>query len=350
MKVLSRVLFVFIIIMISQISYAEEVKRLYETEVLVKSEHEQDRIIATEKALQILLTRILVGKDILQNKIVENVLANATYYVSEYQYSLGSTGSNNSRLMRVLFDEKLLIDTFRTENIGLWNEIRPRTLLWLVIENHGKQQFFDSNLMPEIDLALNKASNKKKLPILFPIQDLNENRKLSISDVLSAYSDHLLESSARYDVVSTLAGKIVNKGGCWEAEWTLYFDSKIKQWSSRCEAVNDITLNGFQGVYDRLSEYYAVTPETAEVSSILLKIGGINDTIKKVNVTSYLESLPMIKTVTWLNKELGYEVCRIFFQGSRIAFNNHLKKDYFLRVEDYSKQHEAEVAYKLITD
>lgn len=349
MKVLSRVLFV-LIMMIYQVSYAEEVKRLYETEVLVKSEYEQDRAIATKKALQVLLTRILVGKDILQNKVVKNVLANAIYYVSEYQYSLGGTGSTNNRLMRILFDEKLLIDTFRSENLGLWNEIRPRTLLWLVVDDNNKQQFFDSSLMPEVDLAIAKASNTKKLPVLFPIQDLNENQKLSISDVLSAYSDHLLESSARYDVVSTLAGKIVNKGECWEAEWTLYFDSKIKQWSSLCSTINGITLHGFQGVYDRLSEYYAVTPETKQVSSILLKISSVNDATKKVKVTSYLESLPMVKTVTWLNKELGYEVYRIFFQGSRQALNHHLKKDYFLRVEDYSKQHEAEMTYKVITN
>ncbi|MCK5830309.1 MAG: DUF2066 domain-containing protein [Methylococcales bacterium] len=346
MKVHKRVLIVFFIL-ISQISYAEEVKRLYETEVIVNSERKQDRAIATKNGLSILLTRILVGKDILQNKIVKNVLANTQYYVSEYQYSLGGTGFSNSRIMRVLFDEKLLVDTFRTAKIGLWNEIRPRTLLWLVVESDNKQQFFDSTLMPELDLALTKASNKKKLPILFPIQDLNENRKLSISDVLSAYSDHLLERSARYDVVSTLAGKMVNKGECWEAEWTLYFNSKIKQWSSQCGLINEIALDGFQGVYNRLSKYYAVTPDAIEINSIVLKIGD-NNSINKEKITNYLESLPMVKTVTWLNKELGYEKYRIFFQGSRMSFNNYLKKDYFLRAEEHSKQLENEMRYKLL--
>lgn len=291
MKVLSRVLFVVFLIH-SPVLPAEEVKRLYETEILVRSDHEEDRRISTKEALKTLLTRILVGKNILENKAVKNVLANATYYVREYQYSLGSAGTNNSRLMRVLFDEHKVVNTFRAANMGIWNEIRPRTLLWLVIENQNKQQFFDASLMPEIDLALAKSSKQKKLPLLLPILDLNENRKLSISDVLSAYSDHLLESSARYDVVSTLAGKIVNKGECWKAEWTFYFDSKIKQWSSSCGTINDITLHGFQGVYEKLAAYYAVIPETGKINSISLKA---NDMQKKEKISNFIEPRMLVK-------------------------------------------------------
>lgn len=257
-----RTLFI-VMALLCQNLHAVEVMRLYEVEVIAQSKRLQDKDIAIRQALEIVLSRVLAGKAVLQDTVVKKVLANATHYVSEFQFSLGGAsegGNNNTRILRVLFNEKLLVKTLRLRKNGLWNEIRPRTLVWLVVEENGKQNFFDPDLMPEFDLALNKASRQKGLPVLYPIQDLDEKRSLTISDVLSAYSGRLLNVSSRYDVVSTLAGRMVNKGDCWRAEWTLYFDAKIKQWRSPCGLVSKVALNGFQGLYDRLSMYYAAKP------------------------------------------------------------------------------------------
>ncbi len=333
--------------MVSRLSYAMEVDNLYETEVHLESESKQDREIATQQALKIILTRILAGENILNDNIVKTVLANSTYFVREFQYSLG--GSSSSRLMRVLFDEKLLIDTLRLSNAGLWNEIRPTTLVWLVIDEQNKQRFFEPDWMPEVDLALAKATKEKKLPVLYPIQDLNEKQNMSISDVLSAYSDHLMKVSTRYDVVSTLAGKMINKGTCWKAEWTHYFDGKITQWSSPCGLINNVASNGFQGVYDNLSSYYAVTPPSKDVDSVLLKVGNIKTNLDREKVTNYFESLPMVKTVTWVSEELGYGVYRLFYQGKRSTLNKNLAKDHLLNLEEHSKLNAKEVKYTLIS-
>lgn len=326
-----------------------EVENLYEAEVLLKSKSQQDKQAATQQALKTILTRILAGENILKDNIVKTVLANANYFVREFQYSLGEPTPNSNRLMRVLFDEKLLIDTLRISNAGLWNEIRPRTLVWLVVEEQNQQRFFEPDLMPEVDLALAKAAKEKKLPVLYPIQDLNEKRKISTSDVLSAYSEHLLEVSTRYEVVSTLAGKMMDKGTCWKAEWAHYFDGKIVQWSSPCGLISEVASNGFQGVYDILSSYYAVTPPSKDVDSVLLKVGNIKTNLDREKVTNYFESLPMIKTVTWISEESGYEVYRLFYQGKRSALNRNLAKDHLLNLEEHSKMNAKEVKYKLIS-
>ena len=108
MKVRIRVLFV-CLIFACQNAYAVEINHIYETEVIANSEQEQDRVAAIRQALTIVLTRVLAGKNILQDNTVKSVLANATHYVSEFQYSLIATHTkknNNARLMRVLFNEK----------------------------------------------------------------------------------------------------------------------------------------------------------------------------------------------------------------------------------------------------
>ena len=282
MRVQIKIIFI-VLAFICKNLYAVEVKRLYEVEVVSKSERVQDKNLAIRQALKIVLGRIIAGKVIYQDNRIENVLLNAKSYVSEFQFSMGRSGeseNDSTRILRVLFDEKLLVKTLRGRKKGLWNEIRPRTLVWLVIENKGKQKIFDKGLMPKLDLVLSKASRQKGLPVIYPIQDLDEKLSLSIKQVLSAYSERLLEVSSRYDVVSTLSGKMVNKGECWQAEWTHYFDAKIKQWRSPCGSINQVTLKGFQGVYDNLSMYYAAKPldelENINNSRFVCGIGDFN--------------------------------------------------------------------------
>ena len=352
MKVRIRVLFI-CLMFASQISYAVEINRLYETEVIANSEQEHDRVAAIKQALTIVLTRVLAGNNILQDETVKAVLANATHYVSEFQYSLIATDEqkdNTARLMRVQFDEMMLVDVLRPGKLGYWNETRSRTLVWLVVEKESEQQFFDAGLMPDIEAAMDKASRQKALPILYPIQDLREKRTLSISDVLSAYSEHLLAVSLRYDVVSTLAGKMIKAGTCWKAEWTFYFDEKIEQWRSSCRSINNIALSGLQGVYDRLSKYYAVKPNIKEINSIVFKVSNIKSINALQKVTDYLESLPMIKTVTWVTTESGYNVYRIFYQGTRQTLNNSLADSNILRAEYIPLKDNKEVKYTFLSN
>jgi len=336
--------------MVHQNLYAVEVERLYEAEVIAKSEQEQDRVAAFKQALERVLLRILSGNDILQDETVNSVLANASQYVEEYQYSLAEAGHKDERMMRVLFDEELLISTLRPGKIALWNEIRSRTLVWLVVEKNGAQQFFDPDEMPGVDKALKKASKQKRIPVLLPMQDLREKRILSISDVLSAYSEHLLEVSVRYEVVSTLAGKVVKYGHCWKAEWTLYFNAKIEQWRSPCSSVDGVALSGLQGVYDRLAKYYAAKPKIKEIGSVIMKVAGVKLVTDVVKITNYLETLTVIKTATWIATENGYNFYRVFYQGARGALNNLLAAGRVLRAEDLSKQSAEEVNYRFLNN
>ncbi len=347
MKVWIKVLLA-CLMMAHQCLYAVEVDRLYEVEIIAESEREPDRISAIKQAMRRVLMRILAGNNVFQDRTVKNVLANATSYVKEYQYSLAETKHKEARLMRVLFDEEKLVTALRTGRYGLWNEIRPTTLVWLVVEQDGVKRFFDSDTMPEIEWVLKKSSEQKKIPVLFPIQDLAEKRVLSIADVLSAYSEHLLEVSVRYEVVSTLAGKLVKKGECWEAEWTLYFDEKIEQWGSPCSSISQAVLIGFQGVYERLSKYYAAKPEKKEVGSIVMKVEGIRRGIELMQVTDYLNALPMIKTVTWEAAEEGRNVYRVFYRGSREVLDGQFAAGDVLRLENAAKNDAEEVRYRFL--
>lgn len=347
MKVWIKVAVVFFGV-VTQNLYAVEVDDLYEIEVITKSELAHDKDAAIKQAMRGVLSRILAGDNIFQDALVNSVLNNATDYVKEYQLSLAETQGIDARLMRVLFHEKWLVNTLRPGKNWLWNEIRPRTLLWLVVEEGGAQRFFSPDEMPEVDWALKKSSRYKKIPILFPIQDLKEQRIVSVGDVLSAYSEYLLEVSVRYEVVSTLAGKLVKGDGCWKAEWTLYFDGKIEQWRSPCSSIEKVTLGGFQGVYGHLSDFYAAKQEVKKVDGFMMKVSGIKLMADVKGINEYLEGLPMVNTATWLKAEGGHNLYRIFHQGLRSELNNRLNLDHVLVSESPLNLTDTEVNYRFI--
>ena len=247
------------LIILSQNIFAVEVKNIYETEVIAISQAKPDRDAAIMEALTVVLTRVMAGDDILQDPTVQTALSNASNYVRQYQYSLVTTHtgtSSSSRVMRVLFDEASLMELMKSSKLGVWSEIRPETLVWLVVEKMGERQLFHAGRMPEIEKGLHNVAKHKSLPLLFPLMDLEDRQKISVNDVLSAYSEHLLAGSRRYDVPAVLAGRVVKKGNCWQGEWTLYFDQKINQWSKGCKPLPETLLNGIQGVYDIISQYY----------------------------------------------------------------------------------------------
>jgi hypothetical protein len=242
---------------------AVEVKGLFEIELIANSQSAADREQAIKQALYGVLNRVLVAEDISKIPAVQQVLNGAQHYVKQFQYSLIAAdeySDSDARLIRVEFDEDQLLEVMRKSQVGIWSEIRPETLVWLVVDEDGKRQFYNPDGMPDFESALQLASKIKGVPVIFPMLDLEEQQRISVSEVLGADSRNLLAVSARYEVPAVMAGRVVRKGQCWQGEWAFYFDDKIKQWNSDCLPLKAAMLEGMQGAYTVLSNYYGVKP------------------------------------------------------------------------------------------
>ena len=243
---------------------AVEVKGLYEIELIANSQSAEDRTVAIKQALYAVLSRVLVSDDISKIPAVQQALSTAQSYVKQSQFSLISADEQpetEARLLRVQFDEDQVMEVMRKSQVGIWSEIRPETLVWLVVDDEDGRRFYNADAMPDLESAMAFASKIKGVPMIYPMLDLEEQQKISISEVLGADSRNLLAVSARYEVTSVMAGRIVKKGNCWQGEWAFYFDGKIKQWSGACSPLKAAAVAGAQGAYDVLSNYYGVKPQ-----------------------------------------------------------------------------------------
>ncbi len=243
--------------------HADEIQGLFEIELIANSQSAPDREQAIKQALYGVLNRVLVSDDIAKIPVVQQALQGAQHYVKQFQYSLIAAdeySESDARLIRVEFDQDQLMELMRQSQVGIWSEIRPRTLVWLVVDEDGKRQFYNPDDMPEFETALATAAKIKGVPIIFPMLDLEEQQKISVSEVLGADSKNLLNVSARYEVPAIMAGRVLRKGQCWQGEWAFYFDGKISQWNTACLPLKSTLLEGMQGAYKVLSAYYGVKP------------------------------------------------------------------------------------------
>lgn len=254
--------------LLSQPVLALEVKGLYEIEIVANSQTPQDRAIAFRQGMYAVLSRILIADDISTLPVVQDMLASAQSYIKQFQFSLIAADEQNAsdaRLIRIQFDEEQMLQALSKNPVGLWSDIRPETLLWLVVDDGSNRQFFNADTMPDIESGLAFASKLKGVPLIYPILDIEEQQRISVSEVLGTDSKNLLAASARYDVPAVMTGRIRHKDSCWQGDWAFYFDGKIKQWASPCQTLRATTVAGMQGAYSELANYYGLKPATPVV-------------------------------------------------------------------------------------
>ncbi|MEQ1622892.1 MAG: DUF2066 domain-containing protein [Methylococcales bacterium] len=348
---LYRALFLTVLLFCTSV-FAAEVRGLYETEVIVRSQTVEDKHAAVKEALTVVISRILAGENVLQDKVVKSIIEDAPRFVKQQQYSLveAASGANeDARIMRVSFNELALLEAINNSHLKVWGDIRPETLLWLVVEENGRRVFFKADSMPELNLAISKGSKLSGLPLLYPLGDLDEQRQLSVNDVLSAYPQNLLSVSDRYGVVSILAGRLVKSQDCWKADWAFYFDDRVQQWNQPCATLNEVIRSGMKGVYAQLANVYAAKPYNVEPAGVITltieKVAGQSDMDR---VTHYLQSMPMVTSVDWLDAHAGVNRYRVNYHGDRHLFEELVGIGRVLDPRDVDSAGIGELRYRLL--
>lgn len=333
---------------VSQSVFAVEVKGLFEAEVTTRSQSREDRNAALREALVIVLNRVMAGEAVMQDPTVNTALDNAAAYVDQYQYALVSEGQDEHapRVMRVSFNEETLMELMRSSRLSIWNEVRDQVLLWLVVEQFGHKELFDTAQHADVNVVLQEASRLKGIPVLLPLMDLEEKQRISVKDILSAYPENLLEASKRYDMSAVLSGKLVRQRTCWRSEWTLNFNSEVEQWTLPCTDLKTNLSSAFQSVYQRLSIFYAVTPGQVEADTITLKVAGIRGMTAETNIKDYLHKLPMVTSVKWVQVEQGQHVFQLKFSGTKSALQQHINLGRVLR-EKGLDMHDNSLLYEI---
>jgi hypothetical protein len=212
-------------------TFAVNVSDLYRISVAVDDQSEESRKLGVQWAFQQLLIKVSGYQEVLENRTLIEASQNALRYMQGFSYHQDDV--DDQMYLQAWFSKALLVPLMRRAQVPIWGENRPLLLNWLAIESNTNAAALGSGVgnggrllisdqSPELKLRLGRAFSERGLPILWPMNDLQDQSALPLNQLWWLISNSIAEASVRYQADAILAGKLNQSvEGIWQYEGVL---------------------------------------------------------------------------------------------------------------------------------
>jgi len=322
--------------MISLSSYAAKSVDIYSVQELVVNQSNEVRKEAAARGLKTVFVRLSGSKEVLQAAAVQEAIAKASIYVSEFGYqqtneSIIIAGAPKPASLLVMrFAQAPLGKILKNNQLPIWLSNRPDILVWGAF-NQAKKSYMSANsIMAE---SLKRAASKRGLPITNPVLDLSDRSSLSVSRLWALDEESILDASKRYDTNAILAGRFSKSGSQWRGNMLLLHLGKTQYFSASGRSQHVIASSIIDQVTDHLANIYAVSSDlSGNTRFTVLQINNIADFNYYTSVIAYLESLPLVESLDVIKVHEGKLIVKANLNSSVERLMNTVKLDKKLRL------------------
>ena len=180
--------------------------------------------------------------------------------------------------------------------LPVWGRERPATLVWLAVDD-GRRRLVSSEDGGRYLRILERAAQRRGIPLLFPLLDLEERRVVTVSDIWGGFGDAPLRASGRYGAASVLMIRLQRERGRWRAQWSRQAFGETRSWKT----VGDLEQALSEGV-DHLAEGLAerfVVADGVE-ADVRLEVEAVGDLAGYGRLMGYLRGLSPISELRLL--------------------------------------------------
>lgn len=282
---------------------------LYSTAVPVSGQGAAERRAAVRAALGQVLVKVTGDGQVVTNPGVRAALQGAPGMVVQYRYELKPTPVEAGqqplppvREIIVQFDARAINDLLARNDLPVWDQARPTTLLWLAVDDGENGRFLlggDSSAEAGKALVegIDQSARRRGLSITLPLMDLEDQMNLRFTDVWGDFAEPVEQASRRYDEAVTLTGRLGRDGNGWRGSWTLYQGNNPARWETRDSSMGAAAYSGVEMAADVLASRFAPLATDSGASQLHVEITGIEDTGDYAGVMNYLRSLTPVKSV-----------------------------------------------------
>lgn len=197
---------------------AVEVKNLYSASVTaVDDESNRD---LQKLALARVLIKVSGNVDIASDPVIKKVLPNARQYlVKQVQGKI-----DGKAYVQASFNEKKVNQLLRNSELAVWSQNRPQQVIWLVVDDNFRRSIKGENDSSYADFinAIKADANDRGIPVLFPIMDLDDEEKVTSTDLWGQFTAPVELASKRYAADNYIIAKIIKRQGDYKLDWTMY--------------------------------------------------------------------------------------------------------------------------------
>lgn len=313
---------------------------LYEARVKVDDKKSENELVSM--AFAQVLIKVSGRSDIGQSTDYSRILQQSKNTISQFKYDYKSISDEPENLSKeskpkrqkwfwVKFDAKSVDALLIENNISVWGNTRPVTLIWLSQEVNGQHLLQSQYEAPENHNMLQETAKQRGITLMFPFLDLEDQNSISANDIWSDYSDTILLASRRYQAQASLTIRLFRKkSGFWYSQWNLLLLGKSQTWTIRDKDQSAVLSAGIEQLADKLAEQFTrhVNKNNAQNSTdntLFIQVKNVSAYRDFKTLNRYFNSLASVSAVTLAKVEQDYVIYKLSFLADKNTLVQEIK-------------------------
>lgn len=194
------------------------------------------------------------------------------------------------------FDRARIRSALQEAEVPVWVGSRPALLAWVVVERDDRRLLLGSGMDEESVLAsLRDWATGRDLPLLVPLADLEDRRRIHTADIVGGITEALVEPSRRYDPDGLLLLHVSQRGdGARARAWLSHRGQEVQAEITAAAAAGAAREAAAQAV-DRLGA--RVSRVLVADESTLVGFGGVSGMAELQALRARLGALEAVQSV-----------------------------------------------------
>ncbi len=273
---------------------AVEVTNLYQHTEVVTDKSRSARQQASKDALTMVVAK-LTGQT-LSDAALRDAKRRISDYLLRYEYK---QDEQNGLAITLFFDENRIDSLLNDLSLAKWGSRRPQLVLWLAIEDDWRRQLVTSDTYPQLVELLEANAEKRAIPLIMPLMDLEDRLSLSVTDVWGFFKAPLATASERYGAQEVVAARLYREANAsnWTLDWQ-FLDNKTTP-SSLTGERQQLVIALLQDISARLAKRFGIETEKYLASNaVTITVVGAQSFKARTLMLRRLSSLSFIERVT----------------------------------------------------
>ena len=249
---------------------------LYSAEAEVADEGADSRNRALAQMLGEVLVRVSGNTGIAAQPAARPLLDAAPSLAQQYRYRTVDNADGVVRFLNARFDQAAVESMMRTQGLPVWTQ-RPRVIMWVATEERAQRALLSLENHPDAVTAARARADERGMPLQLPLNDLEDQGRLSAADIWSDYQPAIREASARYPHDVIVAGRLVGQGrDRWAGSWTLLSRDATQSFDTPPQTLPEALTFAVDQIQNLLAARFAPIPGAGSGDGTLVGFSGID--------------------------------------------------------------------------
>jgi uncharacterized protein len=345
-------LFFVLISLIATNGFAADVANLYQSQLPVSSQSEEDRQQVAPDILRQVILKVVGDRAALDTVDITPILLQTEQLTQQYQYhrinKISDDLTQPDQLEVLLtFNEASLDQSLAEMGLPTWGKSRPEVLLWLAVDDGRNRTIVGSDRDKDrIPAAIKHAADMRGLPVFMPLMDLQDQGQVEFADLWAGFSESVQQASTRYAAQVVLMARVsVANNGAIEVRWQSLVNGESEQWQSQGSLAQALQ-SGIDELTDRLARRFTQVVTSRYGQYYSLQISNVRDYADYSLVMNYLNKVQYVSDVQLSSLIADQIDISISLKGDLAVFNRTLAIDRVLAEDNlYNSE---KMSYRLL--